>query len=60
MNEMDQKGNIKMNENGSKSSKMNGIIKNRDKPVVQNEPNGPKWIIKMNENRSKSLKIIQS
>ena len=27
MNEMDQKGNIKMNENGSKSPKMNGIIK---------------------------------
>ena len=26
-----------MNENGSKSPKMNGIIKNRDKPVVQNE-----------------------
>ena len=54
------KGNIKMNENGSKSPKINGIIKNRDKPVVQNEANGPKWIIKMNENRSKSLKIIQS
>ena len=36
------KGNITMNENGSKSSKMNGIIKNRDKPVVQNEANGPK------------------
>ena len=33
---------------------------NRDKPVVQNEANGPKWIIKMNENGSKSLKIIQS
>ena len=49
-----------MNENGSKSPKMNGIIKNRDKPVVQNEANGPKSIIKMNENRSKSLKIIQS
>ena len=29
-----------MNENGSKSPKMNGIIKNRDKPVVQNEANG--------------------
>ena len=42
MNEMDQKGNIKMNENGSKSPKMNGIIKNRDKLVVQNEANGPK------------------
>ena len=28
-----------MNENGSKSPKMNGIIKNRDKPVVQNEAN---------------------
>ena len=27
MNEMDQKGNIKMNENGSKSPNMNGIIK---------------------------------
>ena len=27
MNEMDQKGNIKMNENGSKLPKMNGIIK---------------------------------
>ena len=27
MNEMDQKANIKMNENGSKSPKMNGIIK---------------------------------
>ena len=27
MNEMDQKGNIKMNENGSKSPKMNGIVK---------------------------------
>ena len=31
-----------MNENGSKSPKMNGIIKNRDKSVVQNEANGPK------------------
>ena len=31
-----------MNENGLKSSKMNGIIKNRDKQVVQNEANGPK------------------
>ena len=49
-----------MNENGSKSPKMNEIIKNRDKPVVQNEANRPKLIIKMNEKRSKSLKIIQS
>ena len=49
-----------MNENGSKSPKMNGIIKNRDKSVVQNEANGPKLIIKRNENGSKSLKIIQS
>ena len=49
-----------MNENGSKSPKMNGIIKNRNKSVVQNKANGPKWIIKMNENGSKSLKIIQS
>ena len=32
---------------------------NRDKPVVQNEVNEPKWIIKMNENGSKSLKMIQ-
>ena len=31
-----------MNENGSKSPKMNGIIEIRDKPVVQNEANGPK------------------
>ena len=30
------------NENGPKSPKMNGIIKNRDKPVVQNEANEPK------------------
>ena len=29
---------------------------NRDKPVVQNEANEPKWIIKMNENGLKSLK----
>ena len=49
-----------MNENGLKSPKMDGIIKDRDKPVVQNEANGPKWIIKMNENGSKSLKVIQS
>ena len=49
-----------MNENGSKSPKMDEIVKNRDKPVVKNEANGPKWIIKMNENGSKSLKIIQS
>ena len=26
-----------MNENGSKSPKMKGIIKNKDKPVVQNK-----------------------
>ena len=31
-----------MNENESKSRKMNGITKNREKPVVQNEVNGPK------------------
>ena len=31
-----------MNENGSKSPKMDEIVKNRDKPVVKNEPNGPK------------------
>ena len=31
-----------MNENGSKLPKMNGIIENRDKPVVQNEASGPK------------------
>ena len=30
---------MKMNESGSKSPKVNGIIKNRDKPVVQNEHN---------------------
>ena len=28
-----------MNENGSKSRKMNGIIEGGDKPVVQNEAN---------------------
>ena len=31
-----------MNENGSNSPKMKGIIKNRDKPVVQNEAIEPK------------------
>ena len=31
-----------MNENGSKSPKMNGFIKKKDKPVVQNKANGPK------------------
>ena len=31
-----------MYENGSKSPKMNGIVENRDKPVVQNAANGPK------------------
>ena len=31
-----------MNESKSKSPKTNGIIKNREKPVVQNEANGPK------------------
>ena len=30
---------MKMNENGSKSPKVNGIIKNSDKKVVQNEHN---------------------
>ena len=30
-----------MNENRSKSPKMNGIIKNIEKPVVQNEANRP-------------------
>ena len=49
-----------MNENGSKSPKINGIIKNREKPVVQNAANGPKRIIKMNENGTKSLKMIQN
>ena len=33
---------------------------NRDKPVVQNEANEPKWIVKMDESKSKSLKIIQN
>ena len=42
-----------MNENGSKSPKMNGIIKNRDKPVAQNEAIEPKSIIKMNQNGAK-------
>ena len=42
-----------MNENGLKSPKMNGIIKNRGKPVVQNEAIEPKLIIKINENQSK-------
>ena len=31
-----------MNENGSKSPKMDEIVKNRDKPGVKNEENGPK------------------
>ena len=31
-----------MNVNGSKSPKMNGIIKNGGRTVVQNETNGPK------------------
>ena len=48
-----------MNVNGSKSPKMNGIIKNGGRTVVQNEANGSKWIIKMNGNGLKSLKIIQ-
>ena len=49
-----------MDENGSKSSKVNGIVKGRDRPVVQNEANGPKWIVKMDENGSKSLEMIQN
>ena len=31
-----------MNVNGSKSPKMNGIIENGGRTVVQNEANGPK------------------
>ena len=49
-----------MGGNGSKSPKMNGLIKNGGRPVVQNEANGPKCIIKTNGNGSKSLKIVQN
>ena len=37
-----QKWDIKMNVNGSKSPKMNGIIKNGGRTFVQNEANGSK------------------
>ena len=37
-----QKWDIKMNVNGSKSPKMNGIIKNGGRTVAQNEANGSK------------------
>ena len=49
-----------MNENGSKSPKINGIIKIEISQLYIGAENERKWIEKMDESKSKSLKIIQN